>query len=292
MGPTTMQPKLRDPSFVGALVYFDRVAAHLNFSLAAQELGVTTSAVSHRIKRLEVALGQQLFRRDHSVVVLTEAGYRLRNASKEAFDILGRAIEKTTEQRSLRVSIGPFLSVTWLMPLLSEYEKIHQNVRVELVHHIGKPDFANTDLAIWWTEPSVATRHAVQLFSASMVPVARADFAVDIPVWEQDLPPLHYRTRKPWQDWLACAGGPADFAMQGEVFDDPNIVLEAAAHGRGIALGFAPFANALIKSGRLRAISEFAAPSPLNYFLFSEKDVDKDVAAFRVWLLEQAQKLP
>lgn len=124
-----------------------------------------------------------------------------------------------------------------------------------------------------------------------MVPVAQAEFAADFPVWEQDLPPLSYRSRKPWQDWLVCAGGPAEFAMQGEIFDDPNIVLEAAAHDRGIALGFAPFANALIKSGRLCAIPEFAATSPLNYFLFSEKEVDKDVAAFKDWLLEQAHKL-
>ena len=287
-----MQAKLRDPSFVGALVYFDRVAAHLSFSAAAQELGVTTSAVSHRIKRLEATLGRRLFHRDHAAVVLTEAGYRLRSASNAAFDLLGSAIDETTNQRSLRVSVGPFLSVAWLMPLLSRFEKVYPDIRIELVHRIGKPDMADVEVAIWWTEPSAATRDAVQLFSSSMVPVAQAPMVGALPVWEQNLQPLHYRSRKPWLDWLACAGGPREFAMQGEIFDDPNIVLEAAAHGRGIALGFAPFVHAHIHSGRLCQISDIVALSPSNYFLLTRAQSDKGISAFKTWLLEQARQLP
>ena len=286
-----MLPKLRDPSFVGALVYFDRVASQLSFSLAADELGVTTSAVSHRIKRLETALGQRLFRRDKGDVTLTEVGYRLRHATKDAFDVLGGAIDDTTRQRVLRVSVGPYLSVAWLMPLLSEFEKIDQNTRIELVHHIGKPAFSDVDLAIWWTEPSAITKDAEQLFSSTMIPMSGQCASNARPVWEQNLSPLHYRSRKPWLDWLDRAGGPREFAMQGEIFEDPNIVLEAAALGRGIALGFAPFAQGQAHAGRLNPISDIAAQSSANYFLFVSQDQDEDSAGFKNWLIEKASDI-
>ena len=286
-----MQAKLRDPSFVGALVYFDRVAAHLSYSRAAEEIGVTTSAVSHRIKRLETALGQRLFARDQGQVVLTEAGYQLRNATRQAFAVLDGAIDDTTRQPTVRLSIGPYLSVAWLMPLLSDFERISDGIRVELVHHIGKPVFSDVDLAIWWTEPSAATQHARQLFSSTMVPMARPGSAQGLPVWQQKLQPLHYRSRKPWLDWLARAGGPKEFAMQGEVFEDPNIVMEAAALGRGIALGFAPFVQSHVNTGRLVPMSDTAVSSPANYYLFSGTDPAPEVGIFCDWLLKMSGRM-
>ncbi|MET1416698.1 LysR family transcriptional regulator [Roseibium sp. HPY-6] len=286
-----IQPKLRDPSFVAALVYFDRVAAHLSFSRAAQELSVTTSAVSHRIKRLEIAMGRRLFSRDRTQVVLTQAGYELRAATQDAFGTLDRVVETATCQRTLRVSVGPYLSVAWLMPLLGKFEALDQGARIELVHQIGKPDFRDVDIAIWWTEPERAGAHARQLFSSTMVPVAKAHTQDVGAVWDQGLPPLHYRTRRNWSDWLSRAGGPEDFAKQGEVFEDPNIVLEAAALGRGIALGFAPFVQSHISSGRLQRISDVAVPSAANYFLIVSVDNDRQCADFTEWLYSKAMDM-
>lgn len=286
-----MQPKLRDPSFVGALVYFDRVAELQSFTLAAEALGVTTSAVSHRVKRLEQTLGQRLFRREGGVVSLTEPGYRLRDATGSAFESLDLAVEHITGRRALRVSVGPYLSVAWLMPRLERFERRHPGLRVELVHQIGKPDLAQVDLAIWWTEPCAATAQARQLFSASMVPVASPTHRSDQPVWRQGLPPLHYRSRTAWLKWLERAGGPREFGLSGEVFEDPNITLEAAALGRGLAMGFAPFVDSHAYVDRLRPVSDIAVPSPANYYLLVRPDAD-DEEPFPRWLLEQARQAP
>ena len=94
---------------------------------------------------------------------------------------------------------------------------------------------------------------------------------------------------KPWLDWLERAGGSRDFAMQGEIFEDPNIVLEAASLGRGIALGFAPFVQSHASANRLSPVSDISAPSSANYFLFINQESDEKVVNFRNWLLEKSR---
>jgi LysR family transcriptional regulator, glycine cleavage system transcriptional activator len=68
---------LRDPAFIGALVHFDEAAKLGSFANAAKALGVSSSAVSHRIPRLEVALGKPLFERETRRVSLTHEGLEL-----------------------------------------------------------------------------------------------------------------------------------------------------------------------------------------------------------------------
>ncbi len=83
-----MVPNLRDPSFLGALVRFERVAGALSFTKAAAELGVTASAVSHRIVQLEAALGKRLFERSPRMVALTPEGLELQEAVGKAMGVL------------------------------------------------------------------------------------------------------------------------------------------------------------------------------------------------------------
>ena len=284
-----MKPLLRDPSFIGALVYFERVAVRGGFSLAAAELGVTTSAVSHRIRRLEKAIGHRLFERGRSGVMLTEAGQMLHTAVGGALERIGGAVEELTGSRTLRLSIGPYLSVAWLMPRLGAFEAANPALSVDLVHRIGQGVPRDVDLAVVWSGDATAPSGAERLFSPDMIPVAAPGIPRVGAVWNGRLPPLHYRSREPWRVWLDQAGGPRAFADRGEIFDDPNIVLEAAVHHRGIPLGFAPFHLEMIRGGRLEAVGDLALRSPESYWLVAPDPEDRDAARLANWLRDTAR---
>lgn len=71
---------------------FECVARHLSFALAAQELSITPSAVSHRINLLEKELGFLLFQRFHRRITLTPEGERMQWALDSSFNTLNREI--------------------------------------------------------------------------------------------------------------------------------------------------------------------------------------------------------
>ena len=149
-----MKPAARDRRFLSALLFFERAAQRLSFTEAADDLHVTTSAVSHQIKQLEQTLGVLLFQRKVRAVTLTPEGEKLLESAGSALSGLEDAISAIAQPQSLRVSIGPFLSTRWLMPRLSQFEVIYPGVHIDLVHRSGRPDIKDVDVAIVWGDPS------------------------------------------------------------------------------------------------------------------------------------------
>jgi LysR family glycine cleavage system transcriptional activator len=285
-----MRPQLRDPAYVGALVYFERVASRLSFSGAASDLGVTASAVSHRINRLEGALGKRLFERSPRTVTLTPEGADLLQCVSDALDILRTGTGTILGRKVLRLSIGPYLSVNWLMPRLLEFEQANPGIRVDLLHRTGWPDMKNIDVAIAWYDAQPSGSGAIALFEPECIPVIAPSLSADEPLWTRDIHLLHYRDREAWRQWLKAAGGPAHFANTGEVLDDPNLVLEAAAHRRGAALGFLPFISAQLATGRLVRAPGPAIQSDKRYWLVRGETASRQTSLLVDWLIKQAAK--
>jgi LysR family glycine cleavage system transcriptional activator len=286
-----MLPSLKDPAFIGALLHFDRAAHHLSFAAAARELGVTPSAVSHRIADLESALGKRLFERETRRVRLTGDGVELARMTHDALALLRQATETLAARQVLRVSVGPFLSAAWLMPRLADFERRHAGVRVDLLHRFGMHDLRDVDVAIvWWDDlPSRVVGH--RLFDTVCIPVVAPRVAWKGAFWESSLPPIHYRDRILWREWLTAAGGPKNYAERGEVFDDPNLTTEAAAHGRGVAMGYLPFVAEQIDAGRLIRAHAFVFRQPKQYWLIVPDNSNRLARAFRDWTTAEAAKL-
>ncbi len=283
-----MIPNLRDPTYIGALVFFECAARHLSFSRAAAELCVTPSAVSHRIAALEKALGARLFERQTRRVSLTQEGLELAKIARESLNRLRDATEKIVSTRVLRVSIGPYLSSNWLMPRLTEFEQDNPGVRVDLLHRTGLPDLRDVDIAIVWSDRLSENLDAIPLFDAVCVPVSAPGVINNENLWDGNLPALHYRSRSTWRQWLKAIGGPQNYADTGEVFDDPNLVLEAAAHRRGIAMGFIPFIEKQLASGRLQQAHSFTFQTKWRYWLIETDSSHPDCAQLVTWLRQEA----
>jgi len=285
-----MLPDPKDPTYLGALIYFHHAAKTMSFSKAAEALNVTPSAVSHRISALEAALERRLFERMVRKIHLTQDGIELARSTETIWNELQRATSQITMQHVVRVSVGPYLSSQWLLPRIGEFEIAHPDVRIDLIHRIGEPTSNLADVSIVWMETGTPDIFSIQLFGTKTIPVAAERQSLGENFWTGSMPPIHYRSRSTWYEWLLAAGAPTSFADRGEVLDDPNIVLEAAAHRRGIAMGFLPFIKSFFEAGRLQPVDKRAFRSTWGYRLIQNSPDNANSCMFANWISHQANQ--
>jgi LysR family glycine cleavage system transcriptional activator len=285
-----MIPSIRDPAYVGALIFFDRAAARLSFAQAAADLGVTASAVSHRIAALEAALGKRLFERDIRAVRLTAEGAELAAVTARLLASLEEATDRLAERPVLRVSVGPFLSATWLMPRLARFEAAVPGLRVDLHHVIGPVDLRSVDVALLWAARHPTRSDARPLMQTDYIAVAQPELAGRGAIWDSGQAPIHYRDRSAWRHWLGVAGLDPAFAERGMVLNDPILVLEAAAHGRGVALGTMPFVAGRLASGLLVQAHPASVPSDKTVWVAVSEPENRLARRFESWLIEEAAR--
>ena len=103
---------------------------HLNFTRAADELGLTPAAVSFQIKEIEDQLGVKLFTRTSRTIRLTEPGTILCDAAADALDVMHRAVSKAQKASrgtaQLKVTVDPQFATKWLMRRVERFRKIRQ----------------------------------------------------------------------------------------------------------------------------------------------------------------------
>src|SRR5918998_5987303 len=105
-----------------------------SFRAAATELGLTPSAVSHAVRKLEQTLGASLFEREGRAVHLSPEGEALMRHVGRAFDELRRGLEivSTRGPMMLRLHSAPSFAAQWLTPRLSRFLRIHPGIEVRL----------------------------------------------------------------------------------------------------------------------------------------------------------------
>ena len=121
---------------VNSLVVFESAARHLNFTHAAEELGVTQAAVSRQIHLLEEHLGAPLFERLPRRLKLTKDGERFWRAVSSGLDhIAGAATDIRRAHAASEVTIATSVTFAsyWLMARLMEFRSRHPAVEIRLV---------------------------------------------------------------------------------------------------------------------------------------------------------------
>ena len=118
------------------LYTFEVAARHESFALAAEELSLTPSAVSHRINQLEEELGIQLFVRSHRKVELTHEGKRVFWALKSSLDSLNQEILDIKNQElsgTLTVYSRPSIAQCWLVPALGDFTRRYPSISLTVL---------------------------------------------------------------------------------------------------------------------------------------------------------------
>jgi len=290
---------------LNSLRAFEASARHLSFVVAAEELHVTPAAISHQVKRLEEYLGVALFRRMPRGLLLSETGQSLLSELREIFLRLDKAMERVTESDSrgaLTISVAPMFAVKWLVPRLRKFDALHPDIDVRMSSSLRLVDFQRDafDAAIRLGRGTYPGLEAVKLFDESVTPMcsprapqgarvlhAPSDLRHQVLLHDDsmDFDPLAPN----WKAWLRAAGVDGMDASRGPRFSQPDLALQAALDGAGVALGWRYLAEGDVAAGRL--VQPFKLSLPLRsafYLVYPEGNAGRrKVAAFRDWLLKE-----
>lgn len=281
-----------------ALRAFDAAARHLSFRDAASELGLTPTAISHQIRRLERDAGVKLFHRTTRAVALTDQGERF---AREVSPALRRieagfaALQRCNERRVVVIGAGPVFLSRWLAPRLSSFAAAHPDIDLRL-HTSPTEIWRRTDefdIAVAWgggNWPGVDASKLLDLGSTPLMAPALAE-RIGLPrtVSElSDAPLLHYGNATPWISWFAAKGLPPP-TSEGATFDDANVMIHAALSGHGVMLSCPRLLKDDLTSGRL--VQPFGEVATIDqaYFLLSPAAAHSAAATtVREWLRSQA----
>jgi DNA-binding transcriptional LysR family regulator len=286
---------------LNSLRFFEAAARHGSFKLAAAELNVTPSAVSHGIVALEEALGVALFAREPRKLSLTPAGEQYFPYIAEAFSLIALGTQRLPDNRTHRtvtVSCAPTLAMRWLVPRLFEFRAQWPNIDVSVDtsrRQVGFP-VDGFDFGIRLSRGPVPGSDWSRLFGERLVPVCSPayrdtlrDAHGNIDLRRATL--IHVDTAsEDWQAWLDGAGVRDIDAAGGVRFDTIQLALEAATTGMGVAIGRRPLVNRELFDGTLVEAGAPTVDAKTAYWLVSAEGTDErpDLQAFKRWLLQEA----
>jgi LysR family glycine cleavage system transcriptional activator len=237
---------------------FESAARHLSFTRAGAELFVTQSAVSRQILALEEFVGAPLFERRHKALVLTEAGqayYRVVAAALEQVREATRRLRETRKGHVLTVTTTVSFASTWLVPRLARFRREYPgvDVRITATHEVVDLEREGVDLAVRDCAVNAAPPGAIHLVGEHLAAMASPSYVKESKASKKPLNRpedlrhhivlnLHDPTGRwpwlSWAQWLERTGVVEDFTPAGTLtFDQYDQIINAAAHGQGVALG-------------------------------------------------------
>jgi LysR family transcriptional regulator, glycine cleavage system transcriptional activator len=230
---------------LSSLRTFEAAARLGTFGLAADELSVTASAVSHQIKLLEEYTGVRLFHRINRTVVLTDVGRRYANEIAFAFEHMVAAtqnVAKSDKSDILSIHSSPSFATQWLMPRLSRFSTIQPDIDVRLhAAHSGVDMVPEFDIDIrYGTKLSSASTVSVFLPEEVIVPMC-APALIDGPKPIHRPEDLRHHTLihseatlVGWDDWVRSKPDLKLNLKRGLRFDRSFMSIGAAVDGLGV----------------------------------------------------------
>lgn len=285
-----------------ALRAFHAAARHTRLAEAAEELGITESAVSHQIRKLEEFLQQRLFTRTGGGRELTPVGEQYFAGLDPAFLQLAdatREVMGAPHEGQVSLTVSPSLAVLWLIPRLAQFEATHTDIRLNLVTTSQLVDLRRdrVDLAIRYGGGRWPGVDAEFLMAELAMPVCSPAYLADtVPVDPQPalsksrLITSNYYTDE-WEEWAHARRLTLPEAQNRLRFDTYEQATEAAVQGLGIMLGRSPMVDGRLSNGTLIAPFGMAAESGTNYYLCRASGMDLSASAKRTarWLKEMAE---
>ena len=285
---------------LSALRAFESAARHLSFRSAADELAVTPTAVSHRIRVLETHLRCRLFVRKVRAIELTEQGRMLYAAVSRGFDVIASAVERlhSPKRRSLTLSTTPAFAAKWLVPRLADFHARYPELDLR-IHASNDPvdlRAGQADLAIRYGHGYYDGLHSTLLLRDRFAPLASPALTIKGATGLLAQTLIHFDWHRPppidlsWAAWARAAGLTGLDTESGIRYSEESHAIQAAVAGQGVALASLVLAADEIRMGLLEVC---AAPmlDALSYHLVRPvESLDADaVASAHAWLIDQAR---
>ena len=287
---------------LSALHAFEAAARYMNFTKAAEDLGLTQSGISRQIRNLEDFLGVTLFHRSGPRLVLTEIGatyYRdLALALDKLQEISIDAVRGRSVDSSLMIGTHHALAARWLTPRLGTFIAAHPDIPIEVSPTLATTDFDTTrfDITILRGAGTWLHTRSIKLFTEKLAVIASPKL---IPVGEQLNPldfakfPMLQNASRPslWLHWLRMVGLTYTGRIQGNRFTHNDMLINAAVHGIGIAVIPVCYVEAELARGELHMPFGDPIRSGDSYYaVYPERKAHQArVILFRDWLIRQTR---
>ncbi len=242
-----------------SLKAFEAAARHLSFTIAAEELCITKSAISYQIRKLEAHLQCSLFKRSIRQIYLTDAGQMLLRTTRLTFTELEDTLQRIradSQSGGVTIAATTYVAARWLSPRISEFNTLYPEIPILLQHSVNSSGFRleDVDLAIRWgpcdssepatrlgaipmplypaISPQLLERHGL----AGTAPLDGCQLGsqplCEIPLLCED------RAQDLWQEWLQSNGNSDQPLLPNprRLISDANVRVQAAIDGQGFIL--------------------------------------------------------
>lgn len=295
--------RLSRPPPLRNLRAFCIAARHCSFKVAADELYLTPSAVSHQMKELEETLGVRLFERKTRALELTTAGHTLRDEVAPLLDALDRSLTqftRRTRRKNLRVILPPFFASELFVPRLATFCSAHPDIDIQIDTSDPHPTLhpPTSDVSIVLSDTPPQGMKSEKLFSLKLAAVCAKEHAPDVvrlgrEVFRETALIVHRPRPFAWTNWAQEVGLEAPEPKNIIELDSMFAVVRAAERGIGVALVPTALCGAWFDTGALVRIFSIELATSDTYYLVSRpKDADKpEVTALTDWALEEFRAL-
>lgn len=263
---------------------------------AAEDLGITRSAVSHRLGVLEQILGFELACRSGKGIALTPRGRRYAQDVRKSLSLLADAHEDRPSkplEGHLCVSSTPGFASMWLCNHIASFHREHPNLELRLVtgRELDEANDRDVDLFIVFGEGHWP-RHTVQhLYDVEFLPMCSPALqnihgGLERPVDVLRHPLLHLRQTDDWRQWLTANGIEWPPPAAGITFSDLMLVQGAAIAGQGIMMGDEITCAGVLAAGQLVTPFSTRIRARGGYYLLHgrQRRPNPAMAAFTRWL--------
>lgn len=282
---------------LNALRVFEAVARHASFSRAAEELGMTQTAVSYQIRLLEDNLGEQLFLRQPRQIVNTGAAERMLPNVGKAFELLNEAMlsARQVSNETLEIHSSPTFASHWLARNLGNFQLDYPAIAVRLLRAIKITDFNRdpADVSIRWGVGPWPEHecHLLGRFSyAPMLSPALAESIGGVATPEDLLRlPIIGAQQESWHNWFATAGlaTPDLSGHKRHNYVEQDLCGNAALAGHGVAILNHVYYAEELATGRLVAPFNHHCTDDIGIWLVhpASRRNNPKIKAFREWIV-------
>ena len=277
---------------LNALRAFEAAGRHLNFRLAAEEIGVTQGAVAQHVRGLEDILNVMLFERLPRGLALTNEGRQYHVPVRRAFELMATATTEILPHPSvLTISVTPSFAARWLVPRLGAFAEANPdiNVRVDASQRLANFQNDGIDIAVRQGRPPknaglVSTLLCPQTFFAVCSP---SMLAGDNPIRTlHDLQnhTLLHDSHGLWPRYLDTAfDGATTPNVRSMNFSQTSLAIDAAIAGQGVALASDLFVKDEVVAGRLCRLFDHVVSGDLGFYLVRPKRPQNRKIVERMW---------
>jgi LysR family glycine cleavage system transcriptional activator len=278
---------------------FEAAARLRSFKMAADELAVTPTAVSHRIRVLEEFLERPMFVRKVRAVELTPDGQTLFAAVSSVFQTISVAIEQVRKPRraSVTLSATPAFAAKWLVPRLASFQASHPDIDLH-IHASNTPvdlDAGTVDLAIRYGHGHYEGVTSALLLEDRFAPVASPALMEKIGKDAARWPLIHFDWHRSlpvdltWRAWAKKSGRKVPVLTARIRYSEESHAIQAAVSGQGVALLSVVLAQEELRLGLLRVVSEPMLKGMSYHVLKSDRrSLSEAVATVENWLIRTA----